>query len=315
MFLKYYEDLIFYQNRYDTICNYEINTSGDEIVLRDKHQVCRFCQERDVRNFSKIAHAIPESIGNKKLISKYECDSCNHFFGNGIEHDFGLWSQPIRTMSRIPGKKGVPKIEINHDRPLKVDYKEHLTVRSFSNPSRYLINRDEKTVKLDLQLLPHVPQDVYRAFIKMGLSVIPEIEVKNFNRLYKWLRFPDDNPDYFNQFPVIRTFCPGPFRNDRVNVSIHRIKSNVFDVPYCFMKISYANEMYQVFLPSEIDGGLNGVSLSFPKFPHIYEGNPAFGFSKTEFLDLSSKKKTEPRDFSITFSYDKIFPYKVDGII
>lgn len=59
----------------------------------------------------KKAHAIPEMLGNKSIISFYECDTCNGFFGSGIETDLGNWSKPSRTFSFIRGKNNIPSIK------------------------------------------------------------------------------------------------------------------------------------------------------------------------------------------------------------
>lgn len=50
---------------------------------------CRFC-DRGVPavTFRDVAHAVPESIGNRRLLSAYECDTCNRFCGSGIENHF-----------------------------------------------------------------------------------------------------------------------------------------------------------------------------------------------------------------------------------
>ncbi len=51
-------------------------------------RVCRFCNNtRTNISFNNIAHAISESLGNKKIILNEECDECNSEFGSasGIE--------------------------------------------------------------------------------------------------------------------------------------------------------------------------------------------------------------------------------------
>lgn len=41
---------------------------------------CRFCGQADARKFRKVAHALPESLSNKWLVSLDECDDCNAMF-------------------------------------------------------------------------------------------------------------------------------------------------------------------------------------------------------------------------------------------
>jgi hypothetical protein len=43
---------------------------------------CRFCGKSNPEvSFKKKAHLIPEFLGNKMLLSDFECDSCNYEFG------------------------------------------------------------------------------------------------------------------------------------------------------------------------------------------------------------------------------------------
>ena len=51
-------------------------------ILSDKTPYrCRFCEEiKGPDEFKEIAHAVAECIGNKAIISSYECDKCNRCF-------------------------------------------------------------------------------------------------------------------------------------------------------------------------------------------------------------------------------------------
>ncbi|GAF52381.1 hypothetical protein [Psychrobacter sp. JCM 18900] len=49
---------------------------------KKENRCCRFCNKtmRDGVTFKKVAHAIPEGLGNKNIILGDECDNCNEFF-------------------------------------------------------------------------------------------------------------------------------------------------------------------------------------------------------------------------------------------
>ena len=57
----------------DNLVTYHLN-KDDKIYLDDKEDKdCRFCgKEKTETSFSNFSHAIPELIGNKKLIAHYE---------------------------------------------------------------------------------------------------------------------------------------------------------------------------------------------------------------------------------------------------
>lgn len=79
------ENIAFYMEKYD-ITRYELKTENirneDKKYIGNKHErMCRFCgKTKGETTFKKVAHAIPELIGNKVLISFEECDECNKIF-------------------------------------------------------------------------------------------------------------------------------------------------------------------------------------------------------------------------------------------
>jgi len=104
--------LRFYDQHYVSIGQW-ILQPGHKFVLRSSQPgTCRFCR-LSVPNmtFKMEAHALPECTGNKSLVTEYECDPCNQFFGKGIENDFGAWTKAQRAVSGVKGKKGVPALK------------------------------------------------------------------------------------------------------------------------------------------------------------------------------------------------------------
>lgn len=66
---------------------------------------CKFCNKPYGEvSFGNVAHIIPEFLGNRHLVSDFECDSCNSKFG---EYDtaFAAWLGAIRTILKTRGKK------------------------------------------------------------------------------------------------------------------------------------------------------------------------------------------------------------------
>ena len=61
---------------------------GEKRYIGEKsNQICRFCKkDKSMTRFKSIAHAIPELLGNKSIISHEECDACNKFFATSEDH-------------------------------------------------------------------------------------------------------------------------------------------------------------------------------------------------------------------------------------
>ncbi|MCB1463213.1 MAG: hypothetical protein KDJ90_12500 [Nitratireductor sp.] len=89
-------------------------------------QYCRFCRrDEPVVTFKDEAHALPGAFGIIGLFSNYECDTCNHLFGEGIENHLGNWTKPMRTLSRIKGRSRVPTIKKpGPDKGWRVEYSD-----------------------------------------------------------------------------------------------------------------------------------------------------------------------------------------------
>lgn len=105
---------VIFNEIYDPLIKFEkIDVTG---VRRECHglqiakneRTCMFCAQSypDVK-FSKIAHAVSESIGNKTLFNHFECDRCNSAFGQKLEDAFGKYIAPFKFVSQIKGKMGL----------------------------------------------------------------------------------------------------------------------------------------------------------------------------------------------------------------
>lgn len=65
---------------------------------------CIFCGNENAK-FTKVAHAVSETIGNKSPISHFECDECNQNFGKMFEEDLGKYMLPYKIITKTFGKK------------------------------------------------------------------------------------------------------------------------------------------------------------------------------------------------------------------
>jgi len=72
------------------------------------NRVCRFCGKQDpVVSFKHTSHAISESLGNKSIICREECDNCNDRFSRTIEPDIANMLSSLLTIYSIHGKDGI----------------------------------------------------------------------------------------------------------------------------------------------------------------------------------------------------------------
>ncbi len=168
--------------------------------------LCRFCGERDPRQFRKIAHTFPEALGNKWVFSFDECDGCNALFSN-YENELAKAMSPFLTLGGIPGKRNnirqtgrsagnfVLSRRQGDDRP-------HILMAAQANDWAQHISADPLTRRIRLSMpiagVPFKPRHAYKALMKMGTALLPSEELANFTRMRQWLRCNDDHEDFPN---------------------------------------------------------------------------------------------------------------------
>ena len=233
---------------------------------------CRFCGGNEPAvSFKKKAHAIPKSLGNRSLFSMYECDSCNALFGTGIENDLGNWSKPGRTFARIRGDRGVPtlKRETGSGPKYRIQYKESkFHISHYEDDPAIFIDTEKRRVTFILERDPYTPIAVLKAFVRIGLTIIPHEELVNFADTLGWIRELDHSARFIEKCPIVSTFIPGPMPSDLTFVSLLRRRVGVADLPYAFLILGYGNNVYQVCLPSpKQDQIIRGKELKLPPFP------------------------------------------------
>ena len=283
---------------------------GMRVLLGDKqNRVCRFCGlERPTVSFRSRAHAIPKLLGNKSLFTYYECDACNQFFGHGIENDLGNWTMPSRTFSRISGSKGVPTIKRGGSKSAwRIEYRStgfHLT--QYEDDPFFILDEEKKQVRFELRRDPYTPVAVLKAFVRIGLTLMPENELPHFLEAMSWVRNPNHGNSPIRELPTISTFIPGPMPNDVIFCTLMGRRPSIANVPYAFLVLGFGNHVYQVFLPCpKKDAAIQGRKLEFPAFPTpsgVSGGK--YGSPRVSQLNLCGTERVKGETAPIVLGFD-----------
>ncbi len=303
------EAIKYYGDRYDCVGQWKIRPDSEKIYLGSKDdKYCRFClQSGDDVTFRKKAHAIPEALGNKALFSFYECDACNELFGQTIETDFGAWSKPMRTICRITGKNGVPSIRLTHDGVARIDVNDNvLSIKDYEHNPSFELDEASNSAKLSLKRDTYTPIAVVKAFVKFGLTLMPANNMSEFELAREWIRNPDHAADFVSALPLIYTFISGPMPNDIISLKTFIRKDGITDAPYAFYILTYANEIFQVFLPCPLqDTSVHEVNLTFPAYPNNIQMGyaPEYKFGSKN-LDMMKRERVVGEIHTVTIGYD-----------
>ncbi|MBB6084962.1 hypothetical protein [Castellaniella defragrans] len=87
-------------------------------------------------------------------------------------------------------------------------------ITSYEDDPLYQIDEANQRITFQLKRDSYTPVAVLKAFMKIGLTLLPDEEVGNFPHLMSWVRSTDHSRRFADQCPIIRTFQPGPMPND-----------------------------------------------------------------------------------------------------
>ena len=130
------------------------------------------------------------------------------------------------------------------------------------------MDEEAKRLRFELHRDTYIPVAALKGLIKIGLTLIPDVETRHFRETYDWIRDTDHSRSFVAELPIFRTFIPGPMPPDLIVLMLMRRRADIHTVPYAFFTIAYGNQVLQVFLPSTSqDKCINGQPLSLPAFP------------------------------------------------
>ena len=241
-------------------------------------RICRFCGKQiPIVSFKNTSHAISESLGNKSLICREECDICNERFSRTIEPDIANMLSFLLTIHSIHGKNvGTIKIQLNQDLPTYIEdfFKEQL--------------------QLNTSPLKYIPQNVYKCLCKYVVSVVNKQYLPDFKGTIDWI----NSTTKYSQLPFIA------IGNAQVKINTPHLivsirKTTNYRYPYCFALFAIANIAFAFIVPyTSKDKFRFTTSNKYATFQEMIQSwYKGFEWS---FNKLSSSKKTYiPIDFTI----------------
>lgn len=307
------EALRFYGATYDFLRRYVVRPGDRCPPLGSRtRRVCRFCRRTDAAvSFRARAHAVPEALGNKTLFTNYECDECNHKFGTTIENDLGAYTKPARVFSRIPGKRNVPSLKQHGSakHPSRVDVENGVfRITDYEDDPLVKIVPQGNRVELVVTRDAYTPIAVMKAFVRIGLTLVPESELPNFPDTLDWIRETDHSRRGPPLMPAAVTFQRGPMPNDVIRAVVLRRKAAAREVPYAFVVLAFGNHQYQVCIPSATqDRELFDTDFEMALLPTVFRVDPAeYGHPRPQSLDLSGTTPVRGDQVRVSLHYDGI---------
>lgn len=216
------------------------------------HKVCRFCGKSEPEvSFKKVAHAFPESIGNKALATYYECDTCNCFFGKTIEEEYGKFFSLYHSIMMESGKDG--KRQCNFKIPcdkrtkdcmkycVRIGYSgSRSVINACKNVGRDFVELGADSIRISAPVGKCSPIAVYKALVKMAITVMPIEEVEGFSNAIDWILNPKHENFYCKKPLLIKyQMIPGFSVTKYPHYFLYRRKRDVWNVPYMLFNLTY----------------------------------------------------------------------------
>jgi hypothetical protein len=246
---------------------------------------CRFCNKSEHEaSFKKDAHIIPQFLGNRYLLSAFECDSCNALFGeyeNAFANSLGAY-RPFSMVNASKNKKFPKHKEIQkHDQDLKTRLSiqqtdlKHIQI-IHEDPFEDSILFDDENNKMTIRAVrpPYIPLYAYKLLVKIGMSLLGEEELMEFEQTKIFLRDNTQN-DKFRAYPLCHVYMhtlygtplfPNPF------ALLYTKKSEDLKCPAKTVILYSGNHIYQTFLPlSEKDKKLQGQIVRIMPYPLLFD--------------------------------------------
>lgn len=287
-------------------------------------RICRFCRKSQSEvSFKMKAHACPELLGANDCISYDECDSCNLLF-SGYESHLSKFFLPYLSMVQVKGKKKIPAFS---SRTENNDEKTRTIIKSIDGKLKLelgskddlVYDHENKKLSIRFRIPPFKPLHVYKALVKIGLSILPVDRLEKYKAVFDWILGKASVSDYI---PIV-------YITKVVNRKFADPFAELYEANWIFedegfypeltLIVNFGNMVAQIFLPLSahfdyLRSNQKSPQLEiYPAFAIYNRNREVYKDSKPtdiikidyhfEYADLSSEE-TEIRDELIYLSYE-----------
>jgi hypothetical protein len=220
--------------------------------------------------FRKEAHAISELAGNGTLLSYYECDDCNNRF-SAFEDDLGKFTLVERIAGQVLGKGGVPSAKTGQKRS-RIDMTTiGFHISHYGDDPIVEIDHEAQTLTITTSSQSYRPLGVYKALVKIALTLMDESDLAKVPEALTWLRAKDLITHQIDDgvgYTCFRSFTPGPapFPITRA-VLLRRKRPDVPGPAFIFLML-FGNISLQIVVPApQEDQVLAGRQIELKAIP------------------------------------------------
>jgi hypothetical protein len=211
---------------------------------------CKYCGKTITEDatFNEEAHAIPESLGNKTIISADECDHCNDIFSKTIDLDIFEYLKLFRVLYGRKGKNGVPKLKFKNGTEIFHNGTEAIIIQRNNDPSTDT-DFSKDNFKIPLEFSRDINyMNIYRALVKYVMAVIPNEEMSNFTKTIDWIMNIKNNGNVI-ELPIVAVKIDSQNYNDQPLLMVYKRKNNNISLPYMYAELRMTTMIFVFIIP------------------------------------------------------------------
>lgn len=184
--------------------------------------------------------------------------------------------------------------------------KKELKIQVREDSDFYTLDKENKVIRAEYTLQPHIPAAAYKALVKMALSVMPENELKNFSISKSWIMEEDHKKDLMKPLYVLRTFIPATNPLKETLVFLFKKYSSTEKYPDCIFVLCFGNIIYQITVPTDKEILEKPSNKTIPRFPSPFEINFPLGKPIHSTLDWTQNTTKYSQEEVINFGYSSM---------
>lgn len=211
---------------------------------------CKYCGRTIINGatYNEEAHAIPESLGNKTIISADECDCCNDKFSKTIDLDIFEYLKLFRVLYGKKGKKGVPKLKFKNGTEIFHNGTNAVIIQR-TNDTTIDTDFSEENFKIPLEFSKDINfMNIYRALVKYVIAVIPNEEMSNFTQTVGWIMDIKNDGNEI-ELPVVAAKIDFQNYNDQPMLMVYKRKNENSSLPYMYAELKITTLIFVFIVP------------------------------------------------------------------
>jgi hypothetical protein len=278
-------------------------------------RVCRFCNLKYGEVYFKgEAHVISKLLGNKFLVSDFECDNCNAIFSTYESH-LSHFIGPIRAFQKLNGLDEKYKFKSPDKKTVTENFNLYGLENSFAvsrediEDQTFEFNRETGETIIKFIKHSYSPLLVYKSILKMALSCLEKKDTQAYDLAFRYIlsNTLDDKIKGIAKILIYSTPPGTGYKNPFA--ALYKKKDEIAKTSTHIFVLYFMNQIYQIVIPLNIKdlkfytNEIMDILYCPPLFTDVITANTIQ--IKEQYLDMSSMEIVKSEEEIFILKYNK----------